>query len=112
MAFIRFVLWTTVCLAAGVYLGAADWRGATIARKYIANSHSPTPAKLTENADRAVQEAHRAFQEGGGRVASAAPARPSAPGESPRPLLQEAQPKEQHSASDREAIDRLIGKKR
>lgn len=91
MGFLRFVVWTTVCVALGIFLGT-----------YQLGAHTPwqlmqsTWKEQSPRLDKVKGEAEGLVDDVKKKVSTQDPV---------------AQPKERHTADEREAVDQIISKR-
>lgn len=95
MGILRFVIWTGLCVALGIFLGSYEFSGRTSWQLMQGawKQQGPRLEKVRDDAEDLVDGVKK-------KVAAQDPASPA----------QQA-PKERHSKEDRDAIDQLISKR-
>ena len=91
MGILRFLVWTTLCIGLGIFLGTHELGGRTAwqAMQGAWKEQSPRFDKVKEGAEDLAEDVRK-------KVATQDPAQ---------------QPKERHNKEDREAIDQIISKR-
>jgi hypothetical protein len=95
MGILRFVVWTSLCVALGIFLGSYEFHGRTTWQLVQGawKQQGPRMEKVRDEAEDLVDAAKKKVSS----QDSAAPAQQA--------------PKERHSKEDRDAIDQLISKR-
>ena len=87
----RFIVWTTLCIALGIFLGSYEFQGRTPwqSMQAVWKQQAPALNKVKDSAEDLVDDVKK-------KVSTQDPA---------------AQPKERHNKEDRQAIDQIISKR-
>ncbi len=107
MGIIKFIVWTTLCVGAGIFLAGFEFKGRTPLQHLEREWHSNSPKldKVKDGAEDLVDDVKKKLSTNAKDVGSAVS---NAAGGAVNNV---ARPVEHHSSEDRDAIEKLIAKR-